>query len=109
MAKILSNNPERGSNNWRGFTSPGAFRSMFPTITRRGIRRLMKVDPANAQGTPDSQILVDESGVAGRTGATSGVRVMGTQAQRIGTVGGTAGGAVKRIRDRGKNTRLSRR
>lgn len=109
MARILSNNPERGSNNWRGFVSGGAFRSMFPTISRRGVRRLMKVDPQNAQGTPDSQILVDENGVAGRTGATSGVRIMGTQAQRIGTVGGTGGGAVRRIRNRGKNTRLSRR
>lgn len=109
MARILSNNSERGSNNWRGFTKVGAFRSMFPTLPRRSVRRLMKVDPTNAQGTPDSQLLVDENGIAGRTGATSGVRIMGTQAQRQGAVGGTGGGAVRRIRDRGKNTRLSRR
>lgn len=109
MTKILSNNAERGSNRWTKRRSRGAFRSRFPTLARRGVTRLMKFDPQNAQGTPDNQLLVGEPGVTGKSGASTGVKVMGTQAQRSGTVGGTAGGAVKRIRGRGVNKTLKKR
>lgn len=105
----LTNNPERNSNKWTPRIPRGAFRSRFPTLPRRGVRRLMKVDPQNAQGTPDSQLLVGEPGVTGKSGASKGVSVMGTQAQRIGAVGGTAGGAVKRIHNKGVNRSLKKR
>lgn len=50
MVRIVSNNPERGSNKFTKRTSRGAFRSKFPLLARRAVRTLGKVDPSNAQG-----------------------------------------------------------
>lgn len=96
--RTLTNNPQRGSSNWGGFVSRG--------FGKLSVRRLMKVDPANAQGTPDSQLLVGTNGVDGRTGAT-GVQIVGGIATK--TTKGSGGGDRKAIRDRGANKSLKKR
>lgn len=98
MARILTNNPTRGSMSWRGLVR-GA------KNVRRGVRRLMKVDPTTAQGTPDSQLLVGQNGVVGRSGASPVRSVLGRQ-ESTQTASGTG---VKRIRDRSQNRSLKRR
>lgn len=50
--RVLSNNPDRGSNNWRGRVGGRGFRPRFPVLPRRVVRTLMKRDPTTAQGEP---------------------------------------------------------
>jgi hypothetical protein len=100
--KILTNNPARKSNNW-GRLIPGQARSLNG-LRRRGVRRLMKVDPTTAQGTPDSQLLVAEPGVVGKSGASSPTIMGRTESKRTGF-----GGGKKVIRSDGVNRSLKKR
>jgi hypothetical protein len=93
--RTLTNNPERGSSNFSGFVNMG--------YAKRGIRRLMKRDESVAQGTPDDQILVGTSGVAGRTGASSPRIISHTEDRTRGF-----GTGQRVIKDRGQNKRLRR-
>jgi hypothetical protein len=98
VARILTNNPTRGSMSWNGLVR-GA------KNVRRSVRRLMKVDPTKAQGTSDSQLLVGQNGIVGRSGASPVRRVLGRQE----STQTATGSGVKRIRDRSANRSLKRR
>lgn len=95
--KVLTNNSQRRGNTWGGYKGRG--------FAKLGIRRLMKVDPANAQGTPDSQLLVGRSGTAGRTGASKGVAVVGHTETRQPT----SNASRKKLLNRGTNRTLKKR
>lgn len=103
MPKILSNNPLRGGNNW---TIAGPKATRYRGLVKRGVRRLMKVDPSVAKGTPDSQIITGVNGVQGGTGTgPSGAKVMGRHESKQ-----TAPGSGKTvIRTDGVNRSLKRR
>lgn len=97
MARILSNNPQRGENNWRGFT-PG--RAM-PVVTfpKRAVRRLMKRDPKDGLSQPFADQITTTHGV------DSGV----SRARTLSKARTAAPGAGKRvIPDRGQNKTLRR-
>lgn len=98
--RTLSNNPERGSNRWGGYKAV--------TRAQRGIRRLMKVDPNNAQGTPASQLKLTTPGMTDN-GASKGVSVVGHTEDRAVNSGTSQTGRPKKIRDRSRNTSLKKR
>lgn len=101
--RTLSNNPTRGSNNWTNLI-PGQSRSLTG-LARRSVRRLMKVDPSNAQGTPDSQLLVGEAGIKGKQGA-SPVRIISGHTESKTT---RFGGGKRVIGSDGVNRSLKKR
>lgn len=98
--RILTNNPERGNNKFGGLRPV--------TRAQRGIRRLMKRDPNNAQGTPEKDILLNTKGTD-RAGGSRGVTVMGHTESRRTQQGTSQQGPTKVIRDRSKNTKLDKR
>lgn len=109
--RTMTNNPERGSNSWPQLI-PGVQRVRPPLRSLRGsVRRLMKVDPSNAQGTPDSQLLARANGEAGRTGGRS-MTIMGrSETKRVAEspAGGTSRTGVRSIRNRGVNRGIIKR
>lgn len=98
--RILSNNAERGSTKWGGLRPV--------TRAQRGIRRLMKTDPNNAQGTPERDVLLNTRGTD-RAGASRGVSVMGHTESRRVKEGTSQSGGPKVIQDRSRNTKLDKR
>jgi hypothetical protein len=98
-ARILTNNPERGSNRFGGLRPV--------TFARRGIRTLVKRDPNNAQGTPAKDVLLNTPGMSGN-GASRGVKTMGHTESRRTQQGTTQSGtgATKVIRDRSKRSNI---
>ena len=105
MARVrrTSNNPLRGSNNW---TIAGPKATRYRGLVKKSVRRLMKVDPSVAKGTPDNQIITGVNGVDGGTGhGTPSPRVLGRHESKQ-----TAPGSGKKvIRTDGINRSLKKR
>jgi hypothetical protein len=93
--RVVTNNPERGSNNFGGFKPVG--------YAKRTIRRLVKRDPNNAQGLSDG--LLQTPGMEGN-GASRGVTVMGHTERRRVTTGSANSGGPRRIVDRSKASNI---
>jgi hypothetical protein len=94
--RILTNNPQRASNSFRQLKPVG--------FAERGIRRLMKRDPVNAQGTPASDHLLSTPGMAGQGGSSASVKGAAETRQNRPHNSGVRG-----IVDRGRNTSLKKR
>jgi histone H3/H4 len=70
MAKILSNNPFRRSNNWAGKTPRGR-RTVPLQLPKLSVRRLLKRDPAKGTSQPAYDNYTETLGVKGLSGASS--------------------------------------
>lgn len=93
--RVLTNNPERGSNRFAGLKAVG--------FAQRSIRRLVKHDPQNAQGMDDG--LLQTPGMSGN-GATSGVAIKGKTESRRVTEGSANPGAPRRLVDNSKRSNI---
>jgi hypothetical protein len=93
--KVVTNNPERGSNSFRGLKAVG--------FGARTIRRLVKTDPNNAQNQKDG--LLQTPGMSGN-GGTRGVSIKGKTESRRVTVGSANSGAPRKLVDRSKASNI---
>jgi hypothetical protein len=69
---------------------------------KRGVRRLIKRDPAKGTSLPEFDRYTEVHGVTGLSGPTSATQMSKARSARPGA-------GQTRIRDRGKNTNLKKR
>jgi hypothetical protein len=104
VPRILTNNPNRRSMNWKQGRRL-AYRTVKLQLPKLGIRRLIKRDPSKGTSQPYFDKLTDTKGVKGLSGASPvGTTLIKSNASTTGT------GAGRRVvQDRGTNKSLKKR